>query len=79
MPNPIGNGISHLNYYLTTTSEVKLEVIHVSGQIVYSINLGTQEAGNTTTDVDFSVLKPGTYIARLTTNDGKKVTKLIKQ
>ena len=65
VPNPF-NGQTVVSYNLNEASNVSLQVMDVTGNIVSTINEGTQTAGAHNISVDGSVLAAGTYFYTLT-------------
>jgi len=72
-PNPF-NPVTQIKFDLAETSDVKLNVYNVSGQIVHQISSGSLGAGFHTVEFDGSKLNSGVYYYTLET-EGKSVTK----
>jgi hypothetical protein len=67
-PNPVGN---ILNIELSKLNDVSLEIINISGQIIYSI----ASINNTKESIDVSYLSNGVYFIKL---QGEKINKYMK-
>jgi hypothetical protein len=73
-PNPT-NGVTTINYsLLDNASQVKIEIVDVTGKLVMSINEGSKAAGNYNVNINTNQLAEGVYMYSLT--DGvNKITK----
>lgn len=68
-PNPI-DGQAKVSYYLNSNSTVTLNLYTAFGQLVNTRSLGVQNAGQHSTLIDGTALKPGVYILQLNTGTG---------
>jgi flagellar hook assembly protein FlgD len=68
-PNPI-DGQAKVSYYLNSNSTVTLNLYTAFGQLVNTRSLGVQNAGQHSTLIDGTTLKPGVYILQLNTGTG---------
>jgi Secretion system C-terminal sorting domain len=67
-PNP-SNGILNLNYSITGSSNVSVEVIDMLGSVVMFQNIGNQNTGTYTQALDMTALAGGVYMVNVKTND----------
>ena len=72
-PNPF-NPVTQIKFALAKTSDVKLSVYNISGQLVSQLASGVKNAGHHTVDFDGSRLNSGIYYYTLEV-DGKAITK----
>ncbi|MFN5149022.1 MAG: T9SS type A sorting domain-containing protein [Flavobacteriia bacterium] len=77
-PNPT-SGATTLDYSLLNASDVKVEVVDITGKIVYTANYGTQVAGNYNVSFDASGYSNGVYYVNITSNESTVTTKFIKK
>jgi flagellar hook assembly protein FlgD len=64
-PNPfIGSTI--IKYGIPVEGNVRLEILGQTGQLINTVNVGSQTAGNHSINFDAKDLKPGMYFYRLT-------------
>lgn len=73
MPNP-ATGITTINYELTQSSDVIIEVKDITGKLVLSIKNGKQNAGKHSVNFDVNQLEAGVYFYTLTT-EASQITK----
>ncbi|HQO09279.1 MAG TPA: T9SS type A sorting domain-containing protein, partial [Clostridiales bacterium] len=71
-PNPF-NPVTQIRFDLANTSEVKLSVYNVNGQVVAELTNGVMNAGNHSVEFDGSCLNSGVYYYTLVA-DGKTMT-----
>lgn len=76
-PNPF-NGALNVSYELSKTSDVQLEVVNVTGQIVERIELPATPAGAHTFSFDGSELANGVYFLNVVTENNRVTQKVIK-
>jgi hypothetical protein len=67
-PNP-SNGMLNLNYSITGSSNVSVEVIDMLGSVVMFQNIGNQNTGTYTQALDMTALAGGVYMVNVKTND----------
>ena len=73
-PNPTLSSI-YVNVKTPQTEAIQLKVIDVSGKIILNLTKNSNEKS----EIDFSQEKPGIYTLQLTSSDGVKYHKVIKQ
>ncbi|MBI3519426.1 MAG: T9SS type A sorting domain-containing protein [Bacteroidetes bacterium] len=73
-PNPAANEIS-INFGLSQSSKVEVEIYDVTGKIVNTIKLENLEAGNHTTKVNTSSLNSGVYMYSVKSDNAKMFSK----
>lgn len=76
-PNPASNQISFTNEFKATGTAV-VKVTDIAGRTVKTINLGKQNAGSKTFNVDIAELNNGMYYIELTTDDTRSISKFTK-
>ena len=74
-PNPFSD-LTNVSYSLTEASEVRVDVVNVVGQTVYSKDFGTLSAGEQRFELDGTSLEAGMYLINVTVNDAT-VTKRV--
>ena len=72
-PNPF-TGNTTVNYTLTSTDEVMVEITDVTGKVIEVMNEGVRTAGAHTLTINSNKLAAGTYYYSVSTSNGK-VTK----
>jgi hypothetical protein len=72
-PNPF-NGNTTVNYTLTSTEEVMVEITDVTGKVIEVMNEGRRTAGSHTFTINSHKLSAGTYYYTVSTSNGN-VTK----
>ncbi|MBP6429233.1 MAG: T9SS type A sorting domain-containing protein [Bacteroidales bacterium] len=75
-PNP-ANSSTTLEYNLSETSNVNLQVYDMSGRMVSSLDNGRQQAGQHSLQMNVQNLKSGIYMVRIITNNTTSTAKLI--
>jgi hypothetical protein len=75
-PNPF-NPVTQIRFDLAKTSDVKLRVYNVSGQVVSELADGVMNAGSHTVDFDGSRLNSGVYYYTLEVNGKSYTQKMI--
>lgn len=74
-PNPAVNS-AKVNYTLTASTEVSINVINVLGQIVNTVSLGKQSAGKQEYQVNLESLYSGIYFIKINTGEATETVKL---
>lgn len=69
-PNPF-NGNTTVNYTLTSTDEVMVEITDVTGKVIEVINEGVRTAGSHAVVINSNKLAAGTYYYTVSTSNGK--------
>lgn len=80
VPNPFENGFD-LQYQLPQTETLRLEVLDISGKVLYQEELGTMAAGTHEHKLNAPAilsLSAGVYLLNLYTDKGRATKKLIK-
>jgi len=72
-PNPF-NPITQIKYNLAETTDIKLSIYNINGQLVSELVNGTKQAGQHVVDFDGSRFNSGVYYYTLEV-DGKAMTK----
>lgn len=72
-PNPFNNTAS-IEYGINATQDVSLKITDLTGKVVYEKEMGTQNAGTHTIDLDATNFAEGTYLYSIITN-GQATTK----
>jgi hypothetical protein len=72
-PNPF-NGTTTVNYELTSTESVMVEITDITGKVIAVMNEGVRTAGSHVLTINSNNLAAGTYYYTLSTSKGK-VTK----
>ncbi len=75
-PNPFTNE-STIRIHLKKSSILKFEIINLTGEKVYKLNMGNTNPGIYKIVIDGSILKPGLYFYVLTTNTQSITRKMI--
>jgi len=75
-PNPTQD-FANIDYTMTKSSGVVLDIYSITGQKVKSLDLGTQPVGTHTYNMNLAGLSSGTYIMNATIGDDKSVTKFV--
>lgn len=75
-PNPV-KAIANIEYAITNTSDVKIEVYSLTGKLVYTYNVANQYKGTHTHKFNTELLSNGVYIVSLTNNNERKVSKIV--
>ncbi|MDP1676598.1 MAG: T9SS type A sorting domain-containing protein [Bacteroidota bacterium] len=75
-PNPF-NPVTTINYQMSVKSNVRLIVIDALGREVATLVNSAKEPGNYSVQFDASQLNSGVYFAKLQTNIGMKLTKMM--
>jgi len=76
-PNPAQNQISFTNDFATTSTAV-VKITDIAGRVVKSIDLGKQNAGSKTYNVDIAELHNGMYYIELVTDNTRSISKFTK-
>ena len=77
-PNPVVN-TAWVDLSLTSSEDVRLDVINLIGQKVSSQDLGTMSAGNSRLPLDMSGLDSGIYLVTLTAGETVSTLRVTKQ
>lgn len=77
-PNPT-SGETTVDYSLVNASDVTVEVVDITGKVVYTVNKGTQVAGANQVSFDASAFSNGFYYVTIATNDANVTKKFIKK
>jgi hypothetical protein len=75
-PMPANNDLT-LSYYLSTDSEVRVDILNIQGQSLISLNKGRMATGRQKEIIDLSHMSPGYYFARISTEQGVSTQKVI--
>jgi len=75
-PNPF-NPLTNINYSLSKTTDVKINIFNTVGQFVYSENLGEQPAGTHNYFFNAKGLPSGVYIYTLNAEGMQKMGKMV--
>ncbi|HRH39121.1 MAG TPA: T9SS type A sorting domain-containing protein, partial [Flavobacteriales bacterium] len=78
MPNPT-TGSTQVLFELRKSSSVRLEVIDGLGRTVQRSDLGVRPAGEQRTTLDATALANGSYLVRITTNNGVRTARMVVQ
>lgn len=76
-PNPVVENILSVTTYLNEKSDVQIKMVDLQGQALYRKDLGMQEAGEVTHEINVSSMPKGEYIILLRKNDMKSITKKV--
>jgi hypothetical protein len=76
MPNPFSD-VTNIQVSLTKSANMSIEVISVTGKMVYQKNYGTVVAGTNNYTIDGSNLAPGVYFYTVRANDTSVTHKMI--
>jgi hypothetical protein len=77
-PNPT-TGATTIDYSLVNASDVTVEVVDITGKVVYAVNNGTQVAGDYTVSFDAAGYSNGVYYVNITSNESTVTKKFIKK
>ena len=77
-PNPT-NGTATVEFALNAAAEVAVEVLDITGKVVYTNNAGTLNSGANSITVDASAFQAGVYYVNILTNGTSVTKKLIKE
>ncbi|KAA5533261.1 T9SS type A sorting domain-containing protein [Taibaiella lutea] len=76
-PNPANNQISFTNEFAATTVAF-VKITDLTGRVVKTMNLGKQNAGTKTYNVDLSGMNNGMYYIELITDETRSISKFTK-
>ncbi len=76
MPNPFDN-TSTIGYFLNEAANVSLEIVDMTGKVVYAENMGTKVAGNHSINLDAADFSAGMYYYTFTADDVRVSKKMI--
>jgi hypothetical protein len=77
-PNPT-SGAVNVDFTLNSASDVSLEVIDITGKIIYTNNAGVLANGSNSLSIDANSFQAGVYYVNVLTNGTKVTRKLIKE
>jgi hypothetical protein len=77
-PNPT-SGATTINYSLTQAGPVAIEVVDVTGKVVYAIDKGTLEAGSHLETIDASAFNSGVYFVKIAADNTVSTRKFTKK
>lgn len=77
-PNPT-SGLVNVDFTLNSSSDVSLEVIDVTGKVIYTNNAGVLANGSNSLSIDVNSFQSGVYYVNVLTNGTKVTRKLIKE
>jgi len=75
-PNPT-SGSFQMEFFLNRTSDIKISLLNLSGQVIQILDKRRQLAGHHTTFFDAKDLTPGVYFCKLETGQSAFVKKII--
>jgi len=76
-PNPANNQISFTNDFTTTTT-ASVRITDIAGRVVKTMDMGKQNAGARTYNVDIADLNNGMYYLELVTETTRSISKFVK-
>ena len=77
-PNPASNQISFTNDFAASTTAT-VRITDVTGRTVKAIDLGKQNTGSRTFDIDINDLNNGMYYIELVTESNRSISKFTKK
>lgn len=77
-PNPVVNS-AKVSIELKHSGNVNLEIVNMSGQIVYKVELGNLSAGDNTIDVQVGDINSGVYLLKVNTGGLSGTTRFVKK
>lgn len=77
-PNPT-TGTTTIDYSIVNASNVNVEIVDVTGKVIYTVNKGTQEAGANQIAFDASTFTNGVYYVTISTEESTVTRKFIKK
>ena len=77
-PNPADNRTT-LNYTLSSSSRVTLNIFDMNGRLISTMDKGNQSAGSYTQIIDLNSLSKGVYMIQILTSNSVETAKLIVQ
>lgn len=77
-PNPT-SGAVNVDFTLNSASDVSLEVIDITGKVIYTNNAGVLVNGSNSLSIDATSFQAGVYYVNVLTNGTKVTRKLIKE
>jgi hypothetical protein len=77
-PNPT-NGSTSINFELKNTSNVAMQVVDVTGKVMFSSNEGVKTAGAHTISLNAAAFANGMYYVTISTDEAQVTQKLIKK
>ncbi len=77
-PNPSSQN-TRLSYSLEQSSDVRVDVLDISGRIVSQVYQGTQASGDQNIEIELTGLESGVYLVRIQSGGEQIVRKLVKQ
>jgi hypothetical protein len=76
-PNPVNDGRINITFSLNLPSTVEVNIYDLSGRMVYHTAVSNMMAGENQLTLNAGNLRSGTYLIRITHNDGSQIAKLI--
>lgn len=76
-PNPTTNKI-HIDYSIDNSSNILIQIVGVSGQIIKELNLSSQEKGRHTEIIDLKKLPNGVYFCKVQNEYKIAIQRIIK-
>lgn len=77
-PNPT-SGATTIDYSIANASNVNVEIVDVTGKVIYTANKGTQDAGANQISFDASTFNNGVYYVTISTEESTVTRKFIKK
>ena len=77
-PNPAANRTT-LNYTLSSSSRVTLNIFDMNGRLISTMDKGNQSAGSYAQIIDLNSLSKGVYMIQILTSNSVETAKLIVQ
>ena len=78
-PNPVSSSRFNMDYYLTRSTPISVQIIDLSGRIVQEQYLGLVHAGKHKLENDISGLPDGVYLVKMITSEKSITNRLIIQ
>jgi len=76
MPNPV-NDLTTINFTLVDALEVSIEIVDITGKVIFSENQGTRAAGAHQVQIDASAYADGVYFYSLISGDQRMTRKMV--
>ncbi len=77
-PNPT-SGTTAINYTIANSSAVAMEIVDITGKVIYTQTVGQQNAGDHTLNIDATNFANGIYYVNIATEEFKATKKFIKK
>ena len=78
IPNPSSNNVT-VDFVLTENADVQLEVVDLSGRLVYKSEKQNYSIGQHSVNLQSNQWRKGIYFIKLKANEKSKTVKFIKQ